>query len=228
MPCSLLVLGEQVRVQEVAVNDTDASFIFTHPLRAPSTSSKRVAIAGQPNETDNARNNMDEDVLEVAYLPTLIPPSPQFPDSYENYRGRGTPLIIDNGATTLRFGFCTSDSPKFGPNIISKYKDRKSNKPLVLFGDAVDTEPGARNQAKTPWEGDILLNFDALVSAWSHRPRREDGPLTVSQENALDYAFVQLGIDTPNVDHPVMMTERLSSNLHSRACMSSFCGLQPS
>ncbi|KAF9785906.1 chromatin remodeling complex subunit [Thelephora terrestris] len=144
---------------------------------------------------------MDEDVLEVAYLPAPIPPSPQFPDSYENYRGRGTPLIIDNGATTLRFGFCTSDSPKFGPNIISKYKDRKSNKPLVLFGDAVDTEPGARNQAKTPWEGDILLNFDAL-------------------ENALDYAFVQLGIDTPNVDHPVMMTERLSSNLHSRALTS--------
>jgi len=114
---------------------------------------------------------MDEDALEVAYLPPLIPPSPQFPGSYGGYRGQGTPLIIDNGATTLRFGFCTSDSPKSGPNIISKYKDRKTNKPLVLFGDAIDTEPGARNQAKTPWEGDILLNFDALVSAWFASPR---------------------------------------------------------
>lgn len=164
------------------MSDTDASFQFTHP---PPASSPR----------------MDEDVLEVAHLPVPIPPSPQFPDSYENHRGQGTPLIIDNGATTLRFGFCTSDSPKFGPNIISKYKDRKTNKPLVLFGDAVDTEPGARNQAKTPWEGDILLNFDAL-------------------ENALDYAFIQLGIDTQNVNHPVMMTERLSSSLHSRALTS--------
>lgn len=116
-----------------------------------------------------------DDAPEVAYLPPLIPPSPQFPDSYESYRGQGTPLIIDNGATTLRFGFCTSESPRSGPNIISKYKDRKTNKPLVLFGDAIDTEPGARNQAKTPWEGDILLNFDALVSAcfawsWGRRP----------------------------------------------------------
>ena len=162
-----------------------------------------------------------EDVLEVAYLPALIPPSPQFPDSYENHRGRGTPLVIDNGATTLRFGFCTSDSPKFGPNVISKYKDRKTNKPLVLFGDAVDTEPGARNQAKTPWEGDILLNFDALVSAWSASYSGREGTFILSQENALDYAFVQLGIDTPNVEHPMMMTERLSSNLHSRACTSS-------
>ena len=154
---------------------------------------------------------------EVAYLPPLIPPSPQFPDSYESYRGQGTPLIIDNGATALRFGFCTSESPKSGPNIISKYKDRKTNKPLVLFGDAIDTEPGARNQAKTPWEGDVLLNFDALVSAcftWSWRRR----PFDWLQENALDYAFIQLGIDASNVDHPVMMTERLSSNLHSRAC----------
>ena len=169
--------------------------------------------------TYNTRNRMDEDVLEVAHLPVPIPPSPQFPDSYDNHRGQGTPLIVDNGATTLRFGFCTSDAPKFGPNIISKYKDRKTNKPLILFGDAVDTEPGARNQAKTPWEGDILLNFDALVSAWSTLPSRENHPLTVTQENALDYAFIQLGIDTPNVNHPVMMTERLSSSLHSRACM---------
>lgn len=170
---------------------------------------------------------MDERVLEVAYLPAPIPPSPQFPNSYESYRGQGTPLIIDNGATTLRFGFCTSDSPKFGPNIISKYKDRKTNKPLVLFGDAVDTEPGARNQAKTPWEGDILLNFDALVSAWSASSWGVSNLLTPQQENALDYAFIQLGIDTSNVEHPVMMTERLSSNLHSRACMFSILALRP-
>ena len=47
----------------------------------------------------------------------------------------------------------------------------------------------------------------------------KDSLLIVSQENALDNAFIQLGIDTPNVNHPVMMTERLSSNLHSRACV---------
>jgi actin-related protein 5 len=186
------------------------------------------SVTTHTSVTDSPPNSMDDEALEVVYLPAPIPPSPQFPDSYENYRGRGTPLIIDNGATALRFGFSSSDSPKIGPNIISKYKDRKSNKPLVLFGDAVDTEPGARNQAKTPWEGDILLNFDALVSAWPASPWGENSPLTMSQENALDYAFIQLGIDTPNVDHPVMMTERLSSNLHSRACASSILdGLQP-
>ena len=43
------------------------------------------------------------------------------------------------------------------------YKERKTNKPLLLFGEGIDVEGGARSQAKTPWEGDVLLNFDALV-----------------------------------------------------------------
>ena len=48
--------------------------------------------------------------------------------------------------------------------MVAKYKERKTNKPLLLFGEGIDIEGGARSQAKTPWEGDVLLNFDALVS----------------------------------------------------------------
>ena len=52
---------------------------------------------------------------------------------------------------------------------MAKYKERKTNKPLLLFGEAIDSESGARAQAKTPWEGDVLLNFDALVSFFMRR-----------------------------------------------------------
>ncbi|CCM01422.1 uncharacterized protein FIBRA_03473 [Fibroporia radiculosa] len=133
------------------------------------------------------------------HLPTLQ--TPPTPASYDKHRGQGTPLIIDNGSTTLRFGFCTSATPRCQPNTVSKYKERRTNKPLLLFGHGVDTESGAKSQAKTPWEGDVLLNFDAL-------------------ENALDYAFIQLGIDASSVEHPVLMTERLCSPLHSRGLTS--------
>ncbi|KAH9005775.1 chromatin remodeling complex subunit [Lactarius hatsudake] len=126
-----------------------------------------------------------------------IPPSL----SYDTHRSAHTPLVIDNGSTSLRFGFATSTTPQVAPNIVSKYKERKAGKQLLLFGDAVDAESGARSQAKTPWEGDVLLNFDAL-------------------EHALDYALIRLGVDTPTVDHPVVMTERLASPLHSRALTS--------
>ncbi|EPQ61195.1 actin-like ATPase domain-containing protein [Gloeophyllum trabeum ATCC 11539] len=138
----------------------------------------------------------------VIRLPTPAPPPVvRTPASYEEHRGKGTPLVIDNGATTLRWGWATAGEPFTGPNVIAKYKERKHNKPVLLFGEGVDCESGARAQARTPWEGDVLLNFDAL-------------------EHALDYAFVQLGIDTPAVEHPVLMTERLSSPLHSRALTS--------
>lgn len=140
------------------------------------------------------------DPSKVAYVPRpILPDAPGSLPSYDGYRGSSTPVIIDNGATNFRWGFADWDSPGCGPNVIAKFKERKSNKPVLLFGDGVDVDSGARAQAKYAWEGDILLNFDAL-------------------ENALDYAFVKMNIDGPSVDHPVMMTERLSTPLHSRGC----------
>ncbi|KJA21851.1 hypothetical protein HYPSUDRAFT_41467 [Hypholoma sublateritium FD-334 SS-4] len=140
--------------------------------------------------------------LNIHALPTTyLPTQPPTPEPYAPHRAARTPIVIDNGSTTLRWGFGTSDTPAGGPNAVAKYKERKTNKPLLLFGEAIDVESGARGQARTPWEGDVLLNFDAL-------------------ENALDYAFINLGIDTPTVDHPVLMTERLCSPLHSRALTS--------
>ncbi|KAH7926202.1 actin-like ATPase domain-containing protein [Leucogyrophana mollusca] len=137
----------------------------------------------------------------IFHVPSQTLPSVSPADSYDAFRAQDTPLIIDNGASHLRFGFSTAPAPHSSPNLIAKYKERKFNQPLLLFGDAIDAESGAKGQAKSPWEGDVLLNFDAL-------------------EHALDCAFIQLGIDAPAVDHPVLMTERLSSPLHSRALTS--------
>ena len=101
--------------------------------------------------------------MHLTRLPTLSPAAVTTPDSYDDFRDQGTPLIIDNGSTNLRFGFATSSTPHFGSNAVAKYKERKFNKPLLLFGEAIDSESGAKSQTRTPWEGDVLLNFDALV-----------------------------------------------------------------
>lgn len=101
--------------------------------------------------------------MSLTRLPTPSLAAVTTPDSYCDYRGQGTPLIIDNGSTNLRFGFATSPTPHFGSNCVAKYKERKFNKPLLLFGEGIESESGAKNQTRTPWEGDVLLNFDALV-----------------------------------------------------------------
>lgn len=107
------------------------------------------------------------DTPELIRIPNLPIPAVRQPESYEAFRGTGTPLVIDNGSTNLRFGFATSTDPATATSVVAKFKDRKQNKPLLLFGDAVDVESGARSQARNPWEGDVLLNFDALVSGTS-------------------------------------------------------------
>lgn len=101
----------------------------------------------------------------VINVPLPVPPTYTPPDSYDPFRGTHAPLIIDNGASTLRFGFSTSATltPHCVQNVIARFKERKYNQPLLLFGDGVEAESGSKGQAKTPWEGDVLLNFDALV-----------------------------------------------------------------
>jgi len=107
------------------------------------------------------------------YIPPLLPPQAE---TYDRHRDAGTPLLIDNGASNLRWGFATSQAPYTGPNAVAKYKERRTNKPLLLFGEGIDTESGARGQARTPWEGDVLLNFDALVT-----------PSPIPSENSISY-----------------------------------------
>ena len=103
--------------------------------------------------------------LNIHPLPTMyLPTQPPTPEPYAPHRDAQTPIVIDNGSTTLRWGFGTSDAPASGPNAVAQYQERKTNKPLLLFGKAIDVESGAQGQARTPWEGDVLLNFDALVS----------------------------------------------------------------
>lgn len=104
--------------------------------------------------------------IPIHSQPSIPPTLP-----YNSHYAAHTPLVIDNGSSSLRFGFATSTTPQVAPNIVSKYKERKAGKQLLLFGDAVDAESGARSQAKTPWEGDVLLNFDALVSTALNRDK---------------------------------------------------------
>ncbi len=143
---------------------------------------------------------------------------PPPPDSYDEHRGTNTPIIIDNGSTTFRWGFADFGVPRFGPNAISKYKERKTNKPLLLFGEAIDVESGAKAQTRTAWEGDVLLNFDAL-GVFDFLVQCKGSTINGLRDvgERLGLRICQSWLDTPTVEHPVLMTERLSTPLHSRA-----------
>ncbi len=54
--------------------------------------------------------------LNIHPLPTTyLPAQPPTPEPYAPHRDAQTPIVIDNGSTTLRWGFGTSDTPALGP-----------------------------------------------------------------------------------------------------------------
>lgn len=107
---------------------------------------------------------------------------------------------------------------------MAKYKDRKTNAPLLLFGDAVEADAASRLATKYTWEGDILASPDALVSHPERGTLSDEWgrkKLTLcGQEAGLDFAFLRMGISMEAVAHPVVMSERLATPLASRACTS--------
>lgn len=122
---------------------------------------------------------MSVHVFPAPTAPTIV----TFEDDYSSHSSNKTPIVIDNGArdrqiqringqvlsnrasgaTEFRYGWATATSPYTGLNAMAKYKERKTNKLLLLFGDAVEADAASRLATKTTWEGDIIANPEAMV-----------------------------------------------------------------
>lgn len=116
----------------------------------------------------------------------------------------GLPILIDNGSFELRAGFA-SPSGENNPalsmeNVISKYKDRKMPENFLLAGSSCFTDAQSRSAMRSPFDGDVVTNFEVM-------------------ENVLDYTFLQLGIQSESVNHPLLMTETLCNPSYSRSTM---------
>lgn len=139
-------------------------------------------------------------IHDISYVPPVTPPEvPPLPPA-------NCPLIIDNGASRFRAGFATSpDTPTVDePNVYSKYRGRHGGSSVLLYGQATDLEASSRANTKPTWEGDVLVNPDGVEAGMDFTLARLLGNTTTATE----------------VAHPVVMTERLASPLHSRAIVS--------
>ncbi|EJT98924.1 chromatin remodeling complex subunit [Dacryopinax primogenitus] len=144
--------------------------------------------------------------FEPPVIPLSVPPSTPYIPVLTNYREvyypDRVPIVIDNGATNFRAGFGTDKDPYIVvDNLMSKYRDRKTNTPVLLFGNELVDDATTRSNAKSPFDGDICVNPEGM-------------------ETAFDWTFIKLGIDDEKVDHTVLMTERIASPLASRAFIS--------
>ncbi|KAK8845440.1 hypothetical protein IAR55_006153 [Kwoniella newhampshirensis] len=138
--------------------------------------------------------------IHIRDTPYDAQPQPAF--NYHSLDGQDPSICIDNGAHSWRAGFSSTASPYIDrTNLIARYKDRKHGNNVLVFGQDVEADSNSRSNARTMFDGDLLTQADLL-------------------ECALDYTFCKLGIDTPKIETPVVMTERLANPLFSRALTS--------
>ena len=68
------------------------------------------------------------------------------------------------GASTLRAGFASESYPSYTlDNLGAKYRDRKSNRTITLAGSEAFVDATSRAAIKSPFEGDVVCNFDQMV-----------------------------------------------------------------
>ncbi|KAF8473469.1 hypothetical protein BDZ91DRAFT_845901 [Kalaharituber pfeilii] len=110
-------------------------------------------------------------------------------------------IVIDNGSWQLRAGFSIDQHPRcaYTPQV-ARYRDRKALKTYTICGNDVFADAASRSQAKSPFDGNVVSNFDVL-------------------ENLLDYTFLKLGLSgdaSGGVGHPIVMTEAICNPNYSR------------
>jgi hypothetical protein len=118
--------------------------------------------------------------------------NPPFSTDYERFAGTQTPIVIDNGAffhlpfaaltlassldtcltvslsvgaSEIRAGWATESSPRLVcENITARFRERKAQKNVILAGGEVYADATSRANTKAPYDGDVVCNFDAMVS----------------------------------------------------------------
>jgi hypothetical protein len=88
----------------------------------------------------------------------------QPPPSRDWHKFTSSSIILDNGASTLRAGWSAEDAPRIvTENLGAKYRDRKTNRNILLTGSEAYVDATSRGNIKSPFEGDIVANFDQMV-----------------------------------------------------------------
>lgn len=94
---------------------------------------------------------------------TLDFPSPLDSSSFAS---TSTPIVIDNGASTIRAGWASHATPHLiRDNITSKFRERKGNKPIVLAGQDVYADASSKANLRMAYEQDVLCGQEAMVSS---------------------------------------------------------------
>lgn len=133
-----------------------------------------------------------------ARLFQAVPP----PAYRDQLLGSQTPIVIDFGSYQCRAGWANEQDPRLVfRNVVVKHRWQKS-KIAPFVGYQIPDSELYRYKYRSPFDGNVIAHLE-------------------STETVLDHVFAGLGMaGQPSVQHPVLITEPLSTPNYSRAQMS--------
>ncbi|CCJ28673.1 unnamed protein product [Pneumocystis jirovecii] len=119
-------------------------------------------------------------------------------------------ILIDNGSWQCRAGYASEKEPRMVfDSVVSTYRDRRQMRTYTLVGNDTLVEPMARQMAKSPFDFNVVANWDLMVRN------------IYSTESLLDYVFLKMGVSgSEKVEHPLLMTEPVCNPNYTRGVMS--------
>ncbi|KNC83362.1 hypothetical protein SARC_04393, partial [Sphaeroforma arctica JP610] len=136
-------------------------------------------------------------VWGLSYIDILAKPDPV--QAYDADERKGVPLVIDIGAYTIKAGW--ADKPE--PSLVFRSRVARARKGFgetvgMMVGNDISNRESLRAQYRNYMEAGVVTNF-------------------ITQEEIFDHIFSRLGINTPSIDHPVVLTERVCAPIFTRA-----------
>lgn len=114
--------------------------------------------------------------------------------------GDGQPIVIDYGSFQTRVGMASQASPSHIFQTRSA-RVKRGGETLTIVGDENLMDSGVWHQARSPFEGAVVTNWDVV-------------------EDTLDYAFGLLGVKSEgSVDSPLAITEPFAAPIQPRQTM---------
>ena len=133
-----------------------------------------------------------------------VPPESKYSGAARNakYAGADVPIIIDNGTSRCRAGYANAKDPHLVfENVFAKFRNRSTNRTLLLAGEDTMLDSNVRQAARSPYDATVVTNWDAM-------------------EGVLDYVFSKLGLEGKDAVNPIVMTETVCNMSASRKVMS--------
>lgn len=53
-------------------------------------------------------------------------------------------------------------------NVVARFRERKQGRNILLFGRDTDADANARSNARSPFDGDLLIHGDVMVGLILH------------------------------------------------------------